>query len=85
MQANTAGWQSRTTPLTGFYYEDSTGRMQQVPAILSHDGQQVLLQLPDNARLLLYGMAAQPELSLYSAQGEPLLPQQWPLQRFIER
>lgn len=85
VQANTAGWQSRTIPLTGFYYEDSTGRIQQVPAILSHDGQQVSLQLPDNARLLLYGMAAQPELSLYSAQGEPMLPQQWPLHRFIER
>lgn len=56
---------------------NAKGHIREVQAELSADGQQILLQLPPETSLLLYGMSAQPQLSLYTAQGEPLLPQKW--------
>ena len=77
VQAGAARWQCRISPLTGFYCMNAKGHIREVQAELSADGQQILLQLPPETSLLLYGMSAQPQLSLYTAQGEPLLPQKW--------
>jgi len=77
LQAGAARWQSRMSPLPGFYCMNAKGRIREVQAALSADGQQILLQLPPETSMLLYGMSAQPQLSLYTAQGEPLLPQKW--------
>ncbi|ALZ75367.1 sialate O-acetylesterase [Rheinheimera sp. F8] len=77
VQAGAARWQGRTTPLTGFYCMNAKGQIREVQAELSADGQQILLQLPPETSILLYGLSAQPQLSLYTAQGEPLLPQKW--------
>lgn len=63
----------------GFYTDDGQHGWEGVPARFSADHNQLKLQLPAKARLLVYGQQPNPVLTLYTAEGLPLLPQCWPL------
>jgi hypothetical protein len=67
-------------PIEGFFADCPATGWQVVPAKSSADQQQIEIDLPPTATMLCYGMAAQPELTLYNADGLPLLPGIWPLQ-----
>jgi sialate O-acetylesterase len=65
--------------VAGFYTDDVQHGWQAVPARFSAGQNQLRLRLPARARLLVYGLMPNPVLTLYTAEGLPLLPQSWPL------
>ncbi len=67
-------------PIEGFFADCPPTGWQAVPARSTADQQQIEIILPPTATMLCYGMAAQPALTLYNADGLPLLPGIWPLQ-----
>lgn len=95
LQLPTADWHSRPesepsedAPIAGFYTDDGNSGWIAVPARFSADRRQLLLQLPEpistqipqQARQLVYGLMPMPALTLYTAEGLPLLPQCWQLE-----
>ena len=75
---NGAQW-PQTESIKGFFADCPPTGWQAVPARSSADQQQIEIDLPPTATMLCYGMAAQPELTLYNADGLPLWPGIWPL------
>ena len=67
-------------PIEGFFADCPATGWQAVPARYTADQQRIEITLPPAAQTLCYGMAAQPALTLYNADGLPLLPGIWPLQ-----
>ncbi|WP_348728964.1 sialate O-acetylesterase [Rheinheimera texasensis] len=98
LQLPTADWHSRPesepsekdAPIAGFYTDDGNNGWIAVPARFSADRRQLLLQLPEpistqlpqHARQLVYGLMPMPMLTLYTAEGLPLLPQRWQLKTY---
>lgn len=72
------------SPITGFYADDGNNGWIAVPARFSADRQQLRLELPERikARQLVYGLMPMPILTLYTAEGLPLLPQRWQLETY---
>lgn len=87
LQLPAADWHSRPeprekdAPIAGFYVDDSLHGWIAVPAILSDNRRQLRLLLPEQiqVRQLSYGLTPMPVLTLYTAEGLPLLPQLWQL------
>jgi len=80
------GPSAKATPIAGFYIEDGHDGWTAVPARFSADRRQLLLllpaQIPQQARQLVYGLMPMPALTLYTAEGLPLLPQCWQLETY---
>lgn len=77
------GPSAKATPIAGFYIDDGYDGWTAVPARFSADRRQLLFllpaQIPQQARQLVYGLMPMPALTLYTAEGLPLLPQCWQL------
>ncbi len=93
LQLPTADWHSRpdepgatAAPIAGFYIDDGHHDWIAVPARFSADRRQLLLllptKIPQQARQLVYGLTPMPDLTLYTAEGLPLLPQCWQLETY---
>ncbi len=70
---------SEGATIGGFFTDAGHHGWQAVAARFSADRNQLQLQIPVRARLLVYGLMPNPVLTLYTAEGLPLLPQCWPL------
>lgn len=90
LQLPVADWHSRPSekdaPIAGFYLDDGNNGWIEVPAKFSADRRQLKLSLPEpipqQAKQLVYGLTPMPALSLYTAEGLPLLPQRWQLKTY---
>lgn len=98
LQLPDAQWHSRPeseprekdTPIAGFYLDDGNNGWIAVPARFSPDRRQLRLllpepistQIPQQARQLVYGLTPMPTLTVYTAEGLPLLPQRWQLETY---
>ncbi|TXH97575.1 MAG: hypothetical protein E6Q75_04340 [Rheinheimera sp.] len=94
LQLPAADWQCRPESdhsekdalIAGFYLDDGNNGWIAVPARFSADRQQLELSLPEpitqQAKQLVYGLTPMPTLTLYTAEGLPLLPQRWQLKTY---
>ena len=98
LQVPAADWHSKPesessekdAPIAGFYLDDGNNGWIAVPARFSADRRQLRLslpepistQIPQQARQLIYGLMPMPVLTLYTAEGLPLLPQRWQLNTY---
>ncbi len=74
-------WQ-HSGPLDGFFIHSPAVGWQSAPAVLHAAHHQVHITVPADADTLCYGMSARPHLTLYTAEGLPLLPGIWTLPVF---